>query len=263
MKRHFVITAIIWAILTAIGEVGAFANLYPTVGSEEAQDFDDIFRLLLYMGIPVFTFVIAVLIYAMLEFRTRGAGAPGSDGPPYKGTGMVPKVWLLVTGALAIVVMINPGLTGLAKLQDDDAMSKYGWGDLDAELVIHVTGQQFSWGYDYLDENGETIVSLPPLPDNEIVIPVDSKVKFEINSVDVLHSFWIPAFRMKIDAVPGRTTFITVEPNVLGDYTTDSAYRVQCAELCGLNHADMRTRVRVVSHADYEKWIEEHKAGGK
>jgi len=263
MKRHVVITAIIWAILTAVGEVGSFANLYPTVGSKEAEDFDNIFKLLLYMGIPVFTFVISVLIYVMLEFRTRGAGAPDSDGPPYKGTGMVPKVWLLVTGVLTLVVMINPGLTGLAKLQDNGAMKQYGWGDLQAELTIHVTGQQFSWGYDYLDDAGATIVSIPPLPTNEIVIPVDTKVKFEINALDVLHSFWIPAFRMKIDTVPGRTTFITVQPNVLGDYENDIAYRVQCAELCGLNHADMRTRVRVVSQADYLKWVQEHKAGGK
>ncbi|MBI5948640.1 MAG: cytochrome c oxidase subunit II [Chloroflexi bacterium] len=261
MKRHLVITAIIWAILTAIGEAGALANLYPTVGSSEAKDFDDIFKLLLYMGIPVFTFVIAVLIYSMLEFRTRGEGAPDSDGPPYKGTGMVPKVWILVTGVLAIVVMINPGLTGLAKLQDDK--TGYGWGSVEADIVIRVTGQQFSWNYEYLDEAGEVEATVLPLPNNEIVIPNHSKVKFEINSVDVLHSFWIPAFRMKIDAVPGRTTFITVEPNVLGDYETDTAYRVQCAELCGLNHADMRTRVRVVSEDDYKSWLESKKAGGK
>lgn len=251
MRRHVISAAVLWVILTAIGEALAFADLYPTVGSTEADDFDRIFRILIVMGMPVFTFVIAVLFYCVLRFGSFGM--PAGDGPAYRGTGPGPKVWLAVTGSLALTVMIFPGLTGLAKLQPDK--NGNGWGEPNAELVVRVAGFRWSWTMEYVDAG----VTVSTAQGKELVLPIDTHVKFEIDSTDVVHSFWIPAFRMKIDAIPGRTTHMTVKPTVLGRFEDDAAYRVQCAELCGLDHATMTFPVRVVPRAEFEQWLQSQK----
>lgn len=268
MTKHVVYVALLWAVLTIIGEALVFADLFPTSGSHEAEDFDQIFRVLLFMGIPVFNFVIAMLAYSFLRFR--GAG-PAEGVATFKGTGATPKVWLLVTSALAVTTIIYPGLTGLRKLQSE--ANGYGWADTKGTLIIHVQAFQWGWQYDYQEWDGKPLnVSVFSLhgDGNELVLPLEVGARFEIDSTGaaydvateepsggVLHSFWIPAFRMKIDAIPGRTTTMTVKPSELGDSTHDSAYRVQCAELCGLSHTTMDTPVRVVSQEDFKTWLDE------
>jgi cytochrome c oxidase subunit II len=248
MNRHVVSIIVIWLILTAIGEALVFApGLFPTVGSEEAQDFDDIFRFLLILGVPVFTFVITMIGYSMIQWRQKGE--PDEDGPVHRGQGLIPKVWILVTGTLAVFVMIHPGLTGLAKLQAEG--TGMGWGDPDAEMTVDVLAFQFSWTFTYVDYG----VTVDIQRGGELVLPIHRSTKFNVNSSDVVHSYWIPAFRLKIDAIPGRTTFFTVEPDVEGDYATDDAYRVQCAELCGVDHGAMYFPVRVVPEDEFERWI--------
>ncbi len=251
--RHFVTAGLIWVVLTAVGELLVVADLYPTVGSAEAEDFDEIFKFLLLLGIPVFTFVVATVIYAMLAFSSKTGE---EEGPPIKGTGWFPRMWLIVTGGLAAFIMVYPGLTGLAKLQGE--AGAYGWGEGEPELVIQTTAAQFNWAFVYPDGTKVDITR-----GKELVIPVDTKIRFEIDSVDVIHSMWIPAFRMKIDAIPGRTTFMTVEPHTLGEYASDQSFRVQCAELCGLDHAIMNFPIRVVEHGEYEQWLASLKQGTK
>lgn len=245
--RHFITAAFLWVALTAVGELLVVADLYPTVGSHEAQESDDIFRFLLILGIPVFAFVVAVVVYAALAFRVRGA-EPTEDGPVMHGQGWFPRAWLAITGGLAIFVMIYPGLTGLAELQD--VSDGYGWGDQDAELRIQATGFMWSWVFEYPDGTQVNVVE-----GRELVLPVHTKIRFDVQSLDVIHSLWIPAFRMKIDAIPGRQTFLTVEPTELGAYESDQAYRVQCAELCGLDHSAMVFPLRVVSEEEFETWL--------
>jgi cytochrome c oxidase subunit 2 len=162
-----------------------------------------------------------------------------------------------VTGTLALVVMIYPGLTGLAALQKDH--EGYGWGDTDAEIVINVTAFRFGWELEYPENGGFKVNSATS---DFVALPVDSKVRFNVNSSDVVHSFWIPAFRMKIDTLPGRTTFFTVEITDTGEYEDDSAFRIQCAELCGQDHTDMRFRLKVVERAEFDQWAAEQAAGG-
>ena len=96
----------------------------------------------------------------------------------------------------------------------------------------------------------------------ELVLTVDTSIRFDIEAADVIHSLWIPAFRMKIDAIPGRTTYMTVKPTKVGAYETDQAYRVQCTELCGLDHAKMLFPIRVVSESEYESWLAGLNPGG-
>jgi cytochrome c oxidase subunit 2 len=149
----------------------------------------------------------------------------------------VVTTWLIVTSALAIFVVINPGFVGLAEIR----------GEPNADYSIGMEAQQFLWTVTY--PNGA--VSL-----DELVVPEGKRVRYDVTSKDVNHSFWIPAFRIKIDAVAGLTTqaFATAEGE--GDINDDVNLRVQCAELCGAGHATMAMPVRVVSDAEFNEYIQ-------
>jgi cytochrome c oxidase subunit 2 len=253
VSRHVVSAVLLWIALTAAGEALVLVDLFPVEASEFAKESDSIFLLLMYIGIPVWAFAVSVVVYAVLQFRQQ---KPGETGATFRGTGLAPRLWVLVTGALATAVMIHPGLTGLAKLQDDS--TGYGWGDRDAELVIEATGFRWAWTFKYPEEGISLIGHAQPL-----TVPVHTKIRFNINSTDVVHSFWVPAWRMKIDAIPGRTTFVTIETTRLGEFhETDknSAFRVQCAELCGEDHQLMNFPIRVVERDEYEAWVREMQA---
>lgn len=235
MRRDLVFAALLWLVLTAIGEAAAVIDILPVVGAEEAEEIDDAFRVLLYLGVPVLTFVVAALLYSVLRFRARGV--PTEDGPPIRGRTSVATIWLGVTGSLAVLVMIYPGFTGLLALQEDKPV----------DLVVEVEAVQWAWIVTYPEQDVRVL--------DEMVLPVEQGVRFRITSTDVLHSLWIPAFRQKIDAVPGRVTELHVTPTRIGDYDGDIAYRVQCAELCGLDHQRMTMPVRVVTEEEFEAWI--------
>jgi len=235
VQRDFAIAGSLWVLFTALALAGAvLMNPFPTPAAEEAEFSDHAFRVMTYMGAPVLGFVLAALAYSLWRFR---ADAPNEDGPPIKGVGAVPRVWLFATSALAVVVMIYPGLTGLAELRSDRSY----------DLEVTVTGFRWAWVVEYPEG----------FASRELVLPVDERVKFNITAPagDVLHSFWVPAFRLKIDAVPGQITNLYITPNRTGSGETDAAFRVQCAELCGLQHANMQMPVRVVEADEYEAWV--------
>jgi cytochrome c oxidase subunit 2 len=241
VRRDLIIAAIIWAIATAVSLAAAVFLLdpFPTSGAEEAEVIDDAFLVLTYMATPVFGLVVAVLAYSLFRFRSRGE--PTEDGPAMFGRGTVPRVWVAVTAALAVVVMINPGLTGLAELRSNKS----------ADLEVNVTGMVWQWLIEY-PESGVELISAAG---DELVLPAGRRIQFNVTSLDVLHSFWVPAFRVKADAVPGQTYTIYVTLTRTGA-PDDVAYRVQCAELCGLNHTDMSMPVRVVEPAEFDRWLQ-------
>lgn len=257
MNRQFATALIIWLVLTAGGEAAVFANMFPTVGSHEAKDFDLIFRILMAAGIPVMAFVFAALGAVLIGYRVKGT--PEQDGPAIFGYGIVPKAWLVVTGLLALSMMIL-GLAGLATLIKGDK-SQAGWGDAsEAQLVVKVNAYQFIWEYE-LPNGAKLMGTAANRP--TIKLPVDTRVMFEVHGKDVIHSLWVPAFRMRIDAVPGHTTYFVTEPTELGAYDTDQAYRFQCSMLCGLDHSVMWNRLEVVERADFETWAAEQLAAQK
>lgn len=241
MSRDLTAAAAIWAIVTVMAVAATFFLLdpFPTVGAEEAKVVDRAFMALTYMAAPVFGLVVAGLAYSMWRFRSRGE--PAEDGPPLHGRGMVPVVWLVATSALAVVVMIYPGLTGLFELRSDQQ----------ADLVVDVTGFRWAWSISY-PESGVRVVS----PADELVLPARRRIEFNVTAPagDVLHSFWIPAFRLKADAVPGATSTLYLTPDRVGT-SDDVAYRLQCAELCGLGHTNMAMRVRVLEPDEFDRWL--------
>ena len=239
MKRDERNLVVLWVVLSVIGWViVAAANIFPAAYSEEAHVVDNAFILLTALGVPVFAFVIAVLGYSLFRFRSPGAQ---EDGPNDWGHPRTIAAWLVLTGTLAAFVIIHPGFTGLAEVR----------GDAGQDIVIDITGQRWSWKATY--PNGAEVWSF----DSDLVLPVDSRIRFDVTvpSNDVVHSFWIPAFRVKIDAVPGRVTQLHVTPTQTGSYDQDDTLRVQCAELCGVEHTDMAMPVRVVEADEYEVWL--------
>jgi cytochrome c oxidase subunit 2 len=245
--------ALLWIALTLAGWSLILVNLFPVEASEFAEESDGIFVFLMIIGIPVWAFAVAVVIYAVLQFRQQKAG---ETGPTWRGTGLAPKMWVLSTSVLAVAVMIYPGLIGLARLQDD--ATGFGWGNKEAELTIEATGFRWAWSFRYPEQDIDLIGSAEPL-----VLPIHTSIRFNINSTDVVHSFWVPAFRMKIDAMPGRETFVTIETTKLGEFhpsDKNSAFRVQCAELCGEDHQLMYFPIHVVTEEEFEAWVEEQQA---
>lgn len=229
----------LWMVLTAVGLWAATAfDLNPIRASREAEIVDNAFEFLLLLAVPVAAFVLALLFYSIYAFRSRNE--PG-DGAGFATNKRFVSSWVVVTASLAVLVIIHPGLTGLAELEAEPEF----------DLTVEVTAQQWSWTYAYVD-SGITIEAA-----NELVLPVDQRARFLITSVDVIHSFWIPGFRTKIDAVPGKVTEILATPTEEGTFTEDPNFRVQCAELCGTGHARMSTGVRVVSSAEFTDWLTE------
>jgi cytochrome c oxidase subunit 2 len=236
MRREVTHTAILWFTLTLIVELLLPYLPFPLAAAQEALVSDESFRLLLVLGAPVFTFVVSVMAYSLWKFRARDGEL--EDGTPIKGSSWVASVWLAITGGLCLSVIVHPGLTGMARFLPSQ----------DAELVVRVTGRQWAWDVEYPAEGLAGV--------SELVLPMGQRVRFEVTSADVLHSFWIPAFRNKVDAVPGRTTVMYVTPTQLGSFKEDYNLRVQCAEICGTQHSTMSMPVRIVSAADFKTWVQ-------
>jgi cytochrome c oxidase subunit 2 len=237
VRRHIAIVGLIWLVLTFAGLIVAQVAFEPAVFSDKGETIDGTFRTLLIMSIPVFTFVIATLGYSVIAFRHRGQ--PDEDGAPLTGRGPLPLGWFVVTSAMALGVMVYPGLTELPNVVHLDPKPA---------TIVRIQGQQWQWSVNYPATGAKS--------NSELVLPVNETVGFEITSLDVIHSVWIPAFRMRIDAVPGLTTYMSFTPTAVGDYNTDSGLRLQCSQLCGRDHALMAMPVRVVSAADFAAWQE-------
>jgi cytochrome c oxidase subunit II len=200
---------------------------FPVQGDTAASQIDTLYDVLLICSVPVFVLVMTIVIYSVFKFRAR----PGDmrDGPPIHGNTRLEVIWVTVP-----FIMVT-------------ALAIYGWivlDDIEAKqpntLNVDVTGRQFAWSFD--------IPSEKVAGTEELVLPEDRPIEFRIKTEDVLHSFWVPAFRLKSDAVPGLTTRIRVTPNRQGRYD------IVCAELCGLGHATMRQDVRVVSPSAFDRW---------
>lgn len=244
MKFAWWLVAAIWLLLTVAGEILVFSfSLLPAAYSEEAHIIDEAFVVLMALAVPVFAFVMAMLIYTGWVNRTKVDGIPTEDGEGFRDNKKVVVTWLIVTSLLALLVLIFPGFTGLAELRANE----------EPDIIIDVRSQRWSFVATY--PNGGISAT-------EIVLPVDTNIRFDVESIDIVHSFWIPAFRGKIDAVPGRITELHVRPEREGSVETDANLRVQCAELCGAGHATMAIPVRVIPRAEFDQWMAGIAPGG-
>lgn len=192
------------------------------------------------LQIPVFitagvvgVIVMAAVGYVLFKFRDR----PGRAIPPQSHGKRAVEIGLTALSAAILLPIAVFTVSTIFKLAETpkDAM------------VVRVTGQQWWWEFSYPGVTGPS--GRPLVTSGEMVIPVGQKVKLEITSRDVIHSFWIPALNGKKDAVPGRQHELWIQADKPGQYYG------QCTEFCGLSHANMRQQVIALNQADYDKWI--------
>lgn len=238
MKRDLLIVGVLAAVGIAIGEAFVLTVApFPHAAAEEAEHIDGAYVTLGVLAVPVVALVFATLGYSVLRWRTRGR--PTEDGAHVVTHGPTVATWFLATAALTGVVIVYPGVTGMLKLHPGDQAR--------TDLVVKVDGVRWMWRVTYPEQNVTTT--------SELVLPVGKRVRFDVTSSDVLHAFWVPAFRMKIDAVPGRVTTVYATPNKLGSPEEGYSYKLQCAELCGLGHGVMRIPTRVVDEQAFAAWV--------
>jgi cytochrome c oxidase subunit 2 len=237
---------IIGLVLGAVVAVAIIvAPILPDEASEQAGNIDAIYFYMVAICGLIFGVVTVVLVYCIFAFR----GKPGdlSDGPPIHGITWLEVVWTLIPTAIVASIVVASWIV-LNRNDDSEAADR---------INVHIEGFQFGWNYDYTDEE----YGLTDL--DELVLPVGKPVRFELTTKDVIHSWWVPDWRLQMNTTPGQTNILSVTPKETGDH------ELVCAFLCGIGHAAMNSevgqtslikRVRVVTEAEFEQWMTEQKA---
>jgi cytochrome c oxidase subunit 2 len=229
-------------VASAIGIViGLEIPWFPTAAAKQAHTIDTMYDVLIICTVPIFVLVTAVVLFCVWRFHMR----PGEEllnGPPIHGNTRLEVIWTALPATLigALVVYAAIVLHNIGVKQPN-------------EITVNVVGRQWEWSFsypNYHDSAGKPIVS--PV----LVLPVNRPVYFTINAVDVIHTFYVPAFRLQQDAVPGITTILRASPNRAGTYL------VVCTQLCGYGHATMQATLHVVKPAAWQKWLALHGSSG-
>jgi cytochrome c oxidase subunit 2 len=224
-------------IATAIGiAIGLTIHWFPPADSSQADRIDTLWDVLIIATVPVFVLVTVIVCFAVIEFRMR-PGEENLDGPPIHGNTRLEVIWTAIP-AILIVGLVTYAYVVMRDIEEAPAAGN--------ERVVTVTGQQFAWSFAY-NEGGKRFTTA------QLYLPAGKSVKFDVKSKDVIHDFWVPDFRMKIDAVPGITTHYRVTPKnpaAIGDHA------IVCAELCGLGHAFMRQTAHILAPAAFDKWVQ-------
>ena len=207
----------------------------PEQASTQAGPIDTLYDVLALISAFVFAAVVSILIVSVVHFRKR---SPDDlrDGEPLHGNTRLEVIWTAIPAILMVGTAVYSGLV-LADIEESKAN----------ERTIEVTGEQFAWTFAYV--GGEQFRS------GELHLVKDTPYHFKLSAKDVLHSFWVPQFRMKKDAVPGLETDVRVTPTRLGRYT------LTCAELCGLGHSTMRATVVVEEQPAFDRWAARQRSG--
>jgi cytochrome c oxidase subunit II len=230
--RHFITVTALILISTYLLYAGMTAlGLMPVAASVQADPIDWLFDLHVLMMAFLFSLITVILVYALVVFR-RKPGETG-DGAHIEGHTGLEIFWTIVP----LIVVIAFGIIGADNLRRVQAVDPNA-------LEVRVIGFQWSWRFEYPEGFSSTTLYLP----------ANKQVLLKMESVDVLHSFWVPEFRVKQDLIPGRVTELRITPTLEGEY------RLLCAEICGTAHAYMVSPVTVVSQNAYAAWVTEQVA---
>ncbi len=229
-------------LLPAFAEALPFWMRLPAAESSFAGDIDGIFRLILWITGIIFVIVEALLVFFVIRYRHK----EGHRAHYTHGNNRLEVIWTIVPAVICVVLAL---------------LSRRLWADIkqrmpEDAMQIEVTAEQFAWNIRYPGPDGkfgtpDDIVTL-----NQLHFPVSKKVVVNLHSKDVIHSFFLPEFRVKQDAVPGMTTKVWFDAAHVGHW------EIACAELCGLGHYRMKGFLTADSPEDYAKWLAEQAAAG-
>ena len=219
------------AVGGALALVAVLIPWLPSADSSEAHKVDDVYWFVTIICMAIFALVAGVSVYAIWKFRA--APDDEEDGSPIHGHTGLEVVWTAVPAALVTAISIY---SGVVLVQVERIPTEH--------RVIEVTAQQFAWSFTYPESK---------VTSGQLALPINQPVELKLTAKDVIHSFWVPEWRMKKDAVPGIETDVIVTPTKLGTFT------VICTELCGLGHAAMRAQALVLTQAGFERWLNKEK----
>lgn len=237
--RHYVTVGILVIVVTILTYAGLYSvNLLPVAASLQAGSINDVgsidwlWNWELVVMCFLFSLIAVPMFYSFVVFRRIKGDT--SDGEHMEGNTKLEIAWTVLPLVL-VFAFAYMGAYSLGDIRriDPDAMN------------IKVRAQQFTWTFEYPEYGFFS---------NELHVPVDQQVVLKMTSTDVIHSFWVPEFRIKQDVVPGRTTEYIVTPTLIGPY------KVRCAELCGTSHYKMENVVIVESRANFDVWVAEQAA---
>ena len=221
--------AVTLALTAAISAVMLSINWDGQAASTAAPKIDDLLNVMIVLSAFVFSLVLVMLFYALWKFKAK----PGdeSDGEPIHGNTRLEVAWTIIP---TIIVLFGGGYSWKV-LHDIEEPVK------DA-MTVDVFSQQYAWSFGYPGKGNVW-------SEGELHVPVDRQIQFKMHAQDVIHSFWVPEWRIKKDNVPGITTTAIVTPDKVG------TYQLICTELCGFGHASMRAKVVVEPPGQFQKWV--------
>jgi cytochrome c oxidase subunit 2 len=233
--RRILTSVVVAIVLVGLGILVAYTvDLMPGEASVQAQLVDRLFRLLLGIATVIFVGVEGALVYAVVRFRRRAGDE--ADGPAIHGSTTLEAIWMAIPAVIVVVIAFVSFRVLVAS-----AVREAG------PLEVEVVGRQFTWEFRYPDAD---------VSSTELHLPVGRQVHFVLTSDDVIHSLWIPEFRIKQDATPGRTAEMVITPTRLGRFP------IRCAELCGAAHSAMTTEAVVESPEEFAAWLEGQQSSG-
>ena len=207
-----------------------------TQASAEADDIDTLLNVMIVLSCFVFAIVLVMLGYSIWKYRAK----PGdeSDGEPIHGNTKLEITWTVIPTVIVLFGAI------------------YSWiilGDIESKasnpLRVDITAQQFKWTFNYPQPNGQVASS------DTLVVPDGRQLDIRLTALDVIHSFWVPEWRIKRDAVPAGEGGNDVDNTVQVTPDRVGTYNVVCTEYCGFGHATMRALVRVVPEGEFDRWL--------
>ena len=226
--RHFWVVGILVIVMAVLTYIGLNSlGLMPVEASAQSVSIDWLWNWEIVAISFLFSLIVVPMAYSLVVFRRR-KGETG-DGEHIEGNATLEITWTVIP-LIIVLVFAYMGAYSLGDIRRVDPNA----------LVINVKAQQWVWTFEY-PEYG--IIS------KELHLPLNKQVVLKMQSADVIHSFWVPEFRVKQDVVPGHVTEYRITPTLIGNY------KVRCAELCGVSHAYMEGPVIVDSQTDYTAWI--------
>lgn len=233
-QRSLTLAIVTGVVAIALGIVLSYEiHWFPVQASAQAHNTDRLYHVLVIATIPIFVLVLGVILYCVWQFHMR-PGEELKDGPPIHGNTRLEVFWTALPSVL-LLGMVSYSFVVLHQNEKKPAR----------EIQIGVTGQQFYWSYQY----PPSVTGGAPIDSYELYLPDNESVYFNMRSKDVIHAFFIPAFRLQEDVVPGITTHYLATPDRLGSYP------VECNLLCGVGHSLMRSTVHVVTPTQFRSWI--------
>src|SRR5437660_57562 len=241
-RRRSLTLAVVLAVLAiGIGIALSYAiHWFPAQASTQARNTDRLYHVLVIACIPIFVLVTTVILYCVWQFHMK-PGEELKDGPPIHGNTRLEVLWTAFPAAL-LLGTVAYSFVGLPDNEKKPAR----------EIHVGVTAQQFAWTFQY----PPAVTGGAPVESDQLYLPKGESVQFRLHSKDVIHAFWVPAFRLQEDVVPGITVSYRATPDRLGTYP------IVCNLLCGLGHALMRSAVHVVTPSRFQAWLKSQAAAG-